>query len=270
MKRTILAASAAAFLGSVSFAFAADLPMKAPPPLPPPPSWTGFYIGANGGWGWANSTTLATTFQSGLAPNPIIPNQNFGQSLSGPVFGGHLGYNWQITNWLIGIEGDFDGTGINNSTTRIAADPLGGAGGFATDGFMQQTQIQWLASIRGRLGWVVGPNLFYITGGGAWEQVHSTVLLSTDTLANVFSTSATTSFNTTKSGWVAGLGYERMIANDWIVRAEYLHYGFNGSSTTPLPITCTFFGAAGVCGQNILNGNNHADVVRLGVSYKFF
>ena len=270
LKVALGAIAAATIAGS---ALAADMAIKAPPPPAPVWSWTGFYIGANGGWGWANSNTTATTFQSGVIASglPIIPNQNFSQSLNGAVFGGHLGYNWQIgPNWLIGFEGDFDGANINKSTAVIALDPLGGAGGLATDGLMAHTQIQWLASIRGRIGWTAGPNLFYFTGGGAWEQVNRTFLLSTDTLAAVFSTSNTGTFSTTKSGWVAGVGYERMIAQNWIVRAEYLHYGFDGGGTVSLPVTCTFFGATGSCGQNITNNNNRADVVRLGVSYKFF
>ena len=136
-------------------------------------------------------------------------------------------------------------------------------------GLMVHTQIQWLATIRGRVGWTAGPNLFYFTGGAAWEQVNRTILLSTDTMAGVFSTSTATSFTSTKSGWVAGLGYERMIAPNWIVRAEWLHYGFNGS-TFAVPVTCTVFGATGTCGQNVATGNSNTDVVRLGVSYKFF
>jgi outer membrane immunogenic protein len=184
------------------------------------------------------------------------------------VFGGHLGYNWQVgPNWLIGVEGDFDGANINKSTALIALDPV--VGGTATDGLMVHSEIQWLASIRGRIGWTAGPNLFYFTGGAAWEQVNTNVLLSTDTTAGTFSTSSTASFTTTRSGWVAGLGYERMIVPDWIVRAEWLHYGFNGGGTTTLPVDCTVFAGAS-CGQNITNNNNRVDVVRVGLSYKFF
>ena len=268
MKNITLAALI--LLGFGSAASAADLPMKAAPLAPLPPSWTGFYIGANGGWGWANSNTTATTFESLVPPINLIPNQNFSQSANGAVFGVHLGYNWQVgPTWLVGVEGDFDGASINKSTTLVFPDPLGGSGGAATDGFMQHTQIQWLASIRGRLGWTAGPNLFYVTGGGAWEQVNRNFLISTDTMANVFSTSTAGSFNTTRSGWVAGLGYERMIAPNWIVRGEYLHYGFGNGATNSVTVTCTVLGAGGSCGQNITNSNNRVDVVRVGLSYKF-
>jgi outer membrane immunogenic protein len=187
------------------------------------------------------------------------------------VFGGHLGYNWQVgPNWLIGVEGDFDGANITKSTALLALDPLHGAGGTATDSLMVHSEIQWLASIRGRVGWTAGPDLFYFTGGAAWEQVSTNVLLSADTLAAVFSTSNTASLTATKSGWVAGLGWERLIAPNWIVRAEWLHYGFDGGGTVNVPLTCGALGATASCGQNVTNNNNRVDVVRLGLSYKFF
>jgi outer membrane immunogenic protein len=271
MKKFVLAlAAVAAFSGS---AMAADMTTpvyKAAPPAMPAWNWSGFYIGANGGYGWADPSTTATYFGpltgAGL---PAIPNLAFRQSSSGPVFGGHVGYNYQFTNWLVGIEGDIDSAGINKSSQFINLDPLGGAGGTATDGLSASTQVQWLASIRGRLGYVSGPNLFYVTGGGAWESVNTKVLLSADTMPAIFSTSSAGNFTTTKGGWVAGLGYERMITPSWIVRAEYLHYGFQGTSTNALAVSCGFFGAGTVCGQNIGAGSNQVDVVRLGLSYKF-
>src|SRR5438105_2122771 len=69
-------------------------------------SWTGFYVGFNGGYGWSNSSTTATPFQDfpGLV---VIPPFAFSQKLKGAVFGGQLGYNYQIANWVVGVEGDF-------------------------------------------------------------------------------------------------------------------------------------------------------------------
>lgn len=272
MKKLLAAATLATLIGTPVFAADMAAPVyKAPPPAEPVWSWTGFYIGANGGYGWGNTSTTATTFQpAGTVPNPVIPNLAFSQKPNGPVFGGQVGYNFQVSQtWLIGIEGDFDTAGLNKASSFVNLDPLGGSGGLATDGFQEHTDIRWLATIRGRLGWTSGPNLFYVTGGGAWENLHTNVLLSADTMAAVFSTSSAGSFSHTYSGWVAGLGYERMITPNWIVRAEYLHYGFQGTSTNALGVTCTVFGAGGTCGQNISISSNSVDVARLGLSYKF-
>ncbi len=272
MKKLLIAGAAlATLIGTPVFAADMAAPVyKAPPPAEPVWSWTGFYIGANGGYGWGNTSTTATTFQSIATPGiTLIPNQAFSQKPNGPVFGGQVGYNFQVSQtWLLGIEGDFDSSGLNKSSSIVTPDPLGGSGGTATDGFQQHSDIRWLATIRGRLGWTSGPNLFYVTGGGAWENLHTNVLLSADTSAGVFSQSAAGSFNHTYSGWVAGLGYERMITANWIVRAEYLHYGFQGTSTNALPIACPLL-AGLTCGQNIASSGNRVDVGRLGLSYKF-
>ena len=99
LKVTLGAIAAVTIAGS---ALAADMAIKAPPPPAPVWSWTGFYIGANGGWGWANSNITATTFQSTVTAIPVIPNQNFSQNLDGAVFGAHLGYmaSWaKLADW---------------------------------------------------------------------------------------------------------------------------------------------------------------------------
>jgi outer membrane immunogenic protein len=116
-----------ATLVSSGSAFAADLPLKAPPPAVPPSfSWTGFYIGANGGYGWQDPTALFTgnDFLSngltcgGTLGGTCVPPISFG--ISG-VFGGlQGGYNWQVNQrWVLGVEADFDwsrirGTGSAN------------------------------------------------------------------------------------------------------------------------------------------------------------
>jgi outer membrane immunogenic protein len=266
MKKLLLAGTAFAAL-IAGPALAADLgaPVyRAPAVYVPVASWTGFYAGFNAGYGWANSSTTATPFQNfpGLV---VIPPFAFSQNLNGAVFGFHGGYNYQIASWVVGVEGDFDWAGINNASSSLAISP--GSGGTATDGFMAHQNIQWLASIRGRLGYAWGPSLLYVTGGGAWDERNNNLLVSTNT--NVAGAAASAaSFSTTKSGWVIGAGYEWMITPNWIVRGEYLHYGFNGGDITPVSVPCGFGGPA-VCGVNVSSSNDHIDVVRLGLSYKF-
>jgi outer membrane immunogenic protein len=112
---------------------------------------------------------------------------------------------------------------------------------------------------------VWGASLLYVTGGGAWEKVNTNYLLSTDT--GIGSESAAASFSNTRSGWVVGAGYEYMINPNWIVRGEYLHYGFNsGSNINPIFVACGVAGPGAVCGTNVTRNN---DNVRLGLSYKF-
>jgi outer membrane immunogenic protein len=233
------------------------------------PTWTGFYIGVNGGYGWSNGNVTETPFQNFAFPVFVVPGGTANSKLQGALFGAHTGYNWQTGAWVLGVEGDFDGAGINNSAAAVFADPLLGSGGTATDGLMVHQNIEWLATIRGRLGYTWSSSMVYATGGGAWESLRTNVLLSTDTSAGVVSQSATASFTNTRSGYAVGAGYEYTINSNWLARVEYLHYGFSGGGTTfALPVGCGFV-VGGVCGGNISANNNSIDTVRAALSYKF-
>ena len=214
--------------------------------------WTGFYGGFNGGYGWANSSTTTTPFQNFAVA--VIPPWAVSQNLNGPVFGGQLGYNYQIANWVVGVEGDFDWAGLNNASQSVLVSP--GSGGTATDGFMAHENIQWLASIRGRLGYAWGPSLLYITGGAAWEERNTNLLVNTNT-AVAGSAASAASFSTAKSGWVVGAGYEWMITPNWIVRGEYLHYGFNGGDINPVSVLAALRTSCGLRGERFEQQRPH-------------
>jgi outer membrane immunogenic protein len=269
MRRNLMLLAAAAIGLSASVASAADLPRKAyapPAPLPPPPSWTGFYLGLNGGWGWAKTeATIAQTGDGGLldfAPVAVSRTAN------GAVFGGQLGYNWQIApNWVLGVEGDFDGTGMSRSGSAVFPSILAPGAG-RNDAFSADARIQWLATVRGRVGYTWGPGLVYITGGGAWEKREANVLVSSNLAAGVFGTSATGTFSNTKGGWTLGGGYEYMLTPNWIARAEYLYYSFQSDNTLGLSFPGPCAGAT-TCGVNVTSSNNNISVVRAGLSYKF-
>jgi outer membrane immunogenic protein len=265
MKRILAATAAiAALIGPA--ALAADMPAKAPPP--PPTSgctWCGFYIGANGGWGWSHVTASEAPF--GVEAISQISPQSLGTGLNGGVFGGQIGYNWQTANWVAGIEGDFDGASINGVNQVIFPNILFSRFGI-NSGFAAEENVGWLASIRGRLGTTWGSGLAYITGGAAWERVTTTAMINADTLPGSFNQTGTSRFSTTQSGFVVGAGYEWMIAPKWTVRAEYLFYDFNRGSTNALTMT----GACAsppTCGVNVTTGHNNISVARLGVNYLF-
>jgi hypothetical protein len=126
MKKTLLGVVAVAALMGTP-ALAADMALKAPPPPPPSASWTGCYIGANVGGIWEHDNTPITLFDpTGIATVAFttgrIPS-SFRYDRSSVVGGGQLGCNWQVTNWVVGIETDFDGTGLRGGQTISTAVP---------------------------------------------------------------------------------------------------------------------------------------------------
>jgi outer membrane immunogenic protein len=149
MKRLFVAG--VALLALASTAAAADLPgpqpyYKAPAFVPPPFTWSGFYLGVNGGGAFGTST-----WDTAGSINT-----------SGGLVGGTIGYNYQINHFVIGAEGDVDWASISGSTTTIAC-PAG-----------CKTGDSWLATARGRVGYAADRFLPFVTGGAAFGNIQAT------------------------------------------------------------------------------------------------
>jgi outer membrane immunogenic protein len=192
MKRILFVGAFALALGGQ--ALAADLP---PPPgpapkapaiyLPPAPvfSWTGIYVGVNGGYSFGTvSPTGAGSFNT-----------------NGFLGGGTLGGNYQFSNFVIGLEGDFD----YNSTKGTTA--LGSS--FTSN---------WLSTVRGRAGLAWDRVLFYGTGGVAFAP------------ANVSAVAGFPGGSTNMTGWTAGGGLEYAFLPNWTAKVEYLYVNFPSPS----------------------------------------
>lgn len=285
--RTLGVAFGLAAFGLTAFvasAMAAELPVKAPPPPPPPPpfTWTGVYIGAHLGGGWANNDgdiDAVSRFKDG----PPLFN-NFHHELNGSSFigGGQLGANWQFDeNWVIGVEGDITATRIQAVESLNRVDLLG----VRDFNLVVNRDIDWLASVRGRVGYAWDRWLVYATGGGAWARIKVDESLFSPTV-RVFSERESRS----RSGWVVGGGAEYAFAGygwgvkqtapggpwgggNWVVRAEFLHYQFERFDRD---FDFAFFG---VTADSVVNRNNftarhrlddlEVNVARVGLSYRF-
>src|SRR6476660_3573890 len=122
-----------ALLAACVTARAADMPIRTPYYKGPVRSvvsyynWTGFYAGINGGYGWGTSTWS-------LLPGTEIKPK-------GALFGGTLGYNYQVGSIVWGLEGDFDWSGVKGSVSCVP--------GVVTC----ETSSSWLATFRGRIGY---------------------------------------------------------------------------------------------------------------------
>ena len=212
LRRTLLASVGALALAGT--AFAADLPLLAPPPPPPPPvfSWTGLELGGQIGYDWGNDNSNLTTFVAST-PTSILGSTT-STNVSGAIGGAHLGYNWQINQFVLGVESDVDSTNLNGHEVN----PLGGISGVVIPiPLTDKVRSTIEGSFRGRIGWAWNNWLFYGTGGIAF----------TDFTSNYqFASILTDDRTSTRVGWTAGGGIEWAFNNNWIFGVEYRYSDF--------------------------------------------
>ena len=172
-------------------ALAADMPVRRPPQeaivkAPPPPifDWSGFYVGLHGGYGWGRSQFDA----------PIDGTGTF--DADGWLLGGLVGVNYQVGQTVFGLEADINWTDMNGSA--------------ACGAFACETDVPWLGTVRGRLGYAVDRFLPYVTGGVAFGKVEANV-------------PGIGSDSDTRVGWTAGVGAEYAFTDRMSWKTEYLY-----------------------------------------------
>src|SRR5258705_9598498 len=216
MKRIAFAA-AALVMGSMS-ASAADLAArpytKAPPPVVSIYNWGGFYIGGHIGGASTNQEWVNTANTTGFGD--LSPGQGFRQRGTGVFGGGQVGYNWQASNFVFGLEGTVSGLDTRGSVLNTVF----GAG--LDDRF--SWRADWMATITGRAGIAVNNNLFYVKGGYAGVNNRLSV---SDTLPVFTGSGSQTAWH---NGWTVGAGWEYGITANWIVRLEYDYSQFERKS----------------------------------------
>jgi outer membrane immunogenic protein len=293
---------AALVLALTGSALAADLPSyKAPPPppLPPPPLWTGFYVGLNAGGTWQNSNSISVATFPIFANNPaVVPVHSLPAALSasgifnignsgGFIGGGQIGYNWQFYNsFVAGVEADIQGIAASNGGGTglgigVVGAPSGAAGTVDLTAFSLRKNVDYIGTVRGRLGWLFTPTLLvYGTGGLAYGGVSTsasylTVNPAYPGIALSPGWGAAGSYSDTRVGWTVGGGLEWMFMPHWSAKVEYLYYDL-GSVSYPLGLAGSvvlpggapegqFWFAQASQVTTRFNGN----IVRAGVNYHF-
>jgi outer membrane immunogenic protein len=285
MRKFVAATTVIAAFVFSGFANAADMPMKAPMAAPVS-NWTGFYIGANGGYGWKDPTVSYTPNDPGAFSSTCggggtcVPPASF--NLSGGLIGGQVGYNYQFNaKWLAGVEADFDWAKLNGSgNSSFFLNSYGP--GPAT--FTASETIKSFGTLRGRLGYLpTNFLLIYGTGGLAYGDVSARAVMPNTVAGTAFNslggfsyecglgTGNANCFDGASSkimmGWTIGAGVEYMIANNLTLKAEYLYANLGhrtintaaiafGGGTAPASFTADF-------------GTVSFNVVRFGMNYKF-
>ncbi len=188
--------------------------------LTPAANWTGFYAGGNGGSGIARD---ATTHTVATAP---AANNNFDLAPRGYNGGLQAGYNWQQGNVVYGLETD-----IQYSTQETDRSCLLTCTAAASAMFRQK--LDWFGTVRGRIGYGVGPTLFYATGGLAYGEVKTRV---TEAIAFAGINGAA-DFKDVRAGWTLGAGMETPLElfdwfkpGQWSIKTEYLYIDLGSAS----------------------------------------
>jgi outer membrane immunogenic protein len=229
--------AAVAVIGFASVASAADLPVKAPPPPPPSPvyNWSGFYIGGNvgGAWGLQDQTTNTNGSSWGVTPLPPLFSSYGSPAFRPSSFTGGLqaGWNSQINNIVLGVEGDIRWMSLKSSQDFYFND--GSLNPQPNSRIAQSAETTWLATLRPRLGWAANNWLLYATGGAAFGGVKSSFNYYNVVWGSLPYNSGSSS--TTKAGWVVGGGVEWAFAAHWTAGLQYLHADLGSVSYTTTP-----------------------------------
>jgi len=266
----ISALTASAALG-IAHTHAADMSRPVPAPVVAAPyNWTGLYAGLNVGYGWGQSTAPAVVLTDpggAMGFAGIVAGGGFAvpnPAPSGFIGGGQVGYDRHLGvfgggSWVGGIVTDFQGAGIQDRDRAFT----GAAGTATTTSMSISNKLDYLGTVRGKLGIASGNWLFFGTGGLAYGHVKSSFSASANFPGGNVAISGRG--NSWDAGWTAGAGINYGIG-PWILGVEYLHYDLGKTDVTAIQTTNTIGGgpASGTVSQTTAG-----DLVRATASYRF-
>jgi outer membrane immunogenic protein len=286
MKRALLVS---ALMLAAPAAQAADMALKAPPPLAPACVWCGWYIGGSIGYGWGNSGNVvpsASGTQNGVfgdGPAQLaaeLAGINSGALSTNPkgvLAGAHFGYNQQINRLVWGFEADYSGANITGSVARSTLVPVVGTVDTTTTNITANERLRSFGTVRGRLGFTLAENLLvYGTGGFAYGQASSSTAINMvhtvggGVVAGDTFTPTSGSASRMMSGWTAGVGGEWAFTPHWSIKAEYLYYNLGNLNYSTGTITGISGGGLPFTFVNVAASAHFAgSIARTGISYHF-
>lgn len=216
--------------------------------------WTGLYVGFNEGIAFGKTSTSHT----GLPAGALNAGNDYGlnQEWTGAQFGVQAGYNWQLNQWLLGVQADFASASVNAVDRIIGVTLRNGTGGGPLSFVTANQKINYLVTGRLRLGVLATENLLLFASGGLAfagvsysGQFHLT--------AADFSGSDSAS----RSGWVLGGGLEYRFTDCWSVMAEYMYFNLGSHRLATANNTLPGF-------QSQFDFNTRGSLARVGVNYK--
>src|SRR5712675_45246 len=251
MKKFLLGTVGLVALSLSAPASAADLAArpytKAPPMIAAIYDWSGFYIGANGGWGSSSNCWTAT---SSLGA-PVPPTSEGCHDATGGIVGGQVGYRWQSSAWVFGVEAQGDWADLRGSNTSAILTP-----------FVNRSKIDALGLFTGQVGYSWNNVLWYVKGGAAVTNDKYEGL----TVGSVVFDRA----SETRWGGTVGTGLEYGFAPNWSAAIEYDHL-FMGNHSRD-------FASTGVLGAGVIpvggvfrtvSIHQDVDLITARINYRF-
>ena len=255
---------------------AADMPLKAPPPVAPAMyNWTGFYIGGHIGGAWldANGHDRFDPLHHCIDGWVCFDDSGLGRNNGRFIAGGQIGYNYQVNQFVWGIEGQISGFASHNDedacgffTTKAGPDFL----------FRCRDRSGWVASLAARLGVAFGQTgnwLLYFKGGGAFADANFGLRFRDDCpLVTICNSGVVFNNNNdnTRTGWMVGVGLEYGAWGNWSWKLEYNFMDFGHRD---IHFDNTFFvtGCPTVGCRLIrdLDFDRQINVVKFGLNYRF-
>jgi outer membrane immunogenic protein len=265
-----LSTFAALMFGSI--AQAADMPVKAPPMAAPVMyNWTGFYIGGHIGGAWADRNGHDrfdgnNCFWGEWSGRVCFDDGGFGRNDGRFIVGGQVGFNYQVNNWVWGVEGQISAVTGNNHDDAC---------GFFTWGsthdhlFNCDNRGNWVATLAARLGVTFGQTgnwLLYLKGGAAFADSRFGVRLRDDCNWDFCNNDfAFNNNNGTRTGWMFGVGLEYGAWGNWSWKLEYNLMDFGHRNihfdNTVMSCDCTVV--------RDLDADLRINVVKFGLNYRF-
>ena len=240
MRKFLLGTVGLLALGLGTPALAADMAVKAPPPAPLPViyNWSGFYVGANGGWGqsrncWDFVFAVGPAFSDGC------------RNRDGGIVGGQVGYRWQANQWVFGLEAQGDWADL--SSTRVS---------LLNPTLSTTVKTEAIGLFTGQIGYAWNAALFYVKGGAAVTSNRFDIF---DTFTGIGLVSA----SSTRWGGTVGVGFEYGFAPNWSVGAEYNHLWMGDANNS---FTVVDPRLAGILNNRI---SQDVDMFTVRVNYRF-
>jgi outer membrane immunogenic protein len=227
MRKLAIFAAAATMIGMSGVASAADLGgYKDEPVYAPSFTWTGFYLGGHGGGAWGTSDW---DYGTGSASNTL-------SDPSGGLGGIQAGYNLQLRNIVLGLEGSVSWASVDDSVV-------------ADTGWTHTTEMTWVGDASIRAGIALDRTLLFAKTGVAWGGFEHSAI----SPGGVTYQAATDN----QVGWLIGGGVEFALNSNWSAKVEYNYIDF-GRGSFQTGSTDYSIGA-----------DQTASIVKAGINYKF-